>query len=102
MWMHLLLTEDLPSNLGSPWAAYGGVASCLGMALTAFLRGWVVTGRTLDEMRQRAERAEQESKQQAEFLRDSAMPVLTRTQDLLVKMIEERSWDERNRRNPPS
>lgn len=112
-YLYILAQADPTSG----WQAIqaGGTAGLilvLGYAVLAFVRGWVVAGRTherelaskdllITQKDARIQRLEDEAKEQALFFRDQAIPALTRTQDVMVKSLEERAWQERSRR-PPS
>lgn len=80
----------------------GGLIVALVYAVLAFIRGWVVPGRRHDEemAKKEAEVAakDKELRDAQTFVRDQLMPLLTRTQDVLTKTLEERAWEERTRR----
>ena len=79
-----------------------GLILALVYAVVAYTRGWVVPGRRYDAeiARRDADIAakDAELRQTRDFIRDQLVPLLTRTQDVLGKTLEERAWDDRARR----
>lgn len=76
------------------WLATASATTLLAVAVLAFMREWIVPG-------SRYRRVEQENDEIRTFMRDQAIPTLIRVQELLVKALEERAWDERLRRTRP-
>lgn len=84
------------------WFQAGGVVALLSLLVWALISGRLVSGSLhrsqIEERDRRISQLEAENRDQTIFLRDQAAPLLTRTQDVLVKILEERAWDERQRR----
>lgn len=82
----------------------GGLIVGLAWLVLAFVRGWIVSGAShraeVELLRTELDQSREETREQTLFLRDQASPLLARTQDVLVKVLEERAWDERARRTP--
>jgi hypothetical protein len=76
------------------WVQTGGIIGLLSFLVLAYTKEWIVPG-------SRYRRAEEEGNELRVFLRDQAMPTLIRVQDVIVKILEERAWDERAQRNRP-
>lgn len=79
-----------------------GLTLALLLGLYAFMTGKVVSGaahqREIDAKDREIAALRTEQTEARLFIRDSMMPVLTRTQDVLAKSLEERAWQERRSR----
>src|SRR4051812_9773498 len=80
------------------WGFTGGATTVLLAVVLGFLKGWIVPGWIHRQEVTKREALEVESQEQVLFFRDQVMPLLTRTQDVLSKTLEERAWDERAQR----
>jgi hypothetical protein len=90
------IADSTPPDPTSPlgWVQTGGIVGLLCFLVLAFVKEWIVPG-------SRVRRAEEEGNELRVFLRDQAMPTLIRVQDVIVKILEERAWDDRAQRNRP-
>lgn len=95
-------TDPLVPDSPLSWVQSLGVLGMALFAISAFIREWIVVGSThrreLAAKDARITALEAESKEQTLFIRDQMMPALTRTQDVVTKILEERAWDERAQR----
>lgn len=80
-------TPDTPIS----WITSGGMIGLLGFLVVAFLQEWIVPG-------SRYRKSEAELAELQRFLREEAVPLLARVQDVLVRHLEDRAWDERLQR----
>lgn len=100
----LLFAQTDPLVPDSPlsWVQSLGVLGFALFAITAFLREWVVPGpthrRELEARDARIAALEGENREMSLFMRDQMMPALTRTQDVVAKILEEQAWNERAQR----
>ncbi len=100
------LADTIPLDSTLPaWSQAVGVTVLLTLLVAGFIRGWLVSGPAhrseLAERDRRIETLEAENREQTIFLRDQMAPLLARSQDVLVKILEERAWDERQRHQSP-
>jgi hypothetical protein len=88
----IVAQENIPAP-DSPyaWITSGGVIGLLVFANLAWLREWIVPGSRCKEL-------QQELLDVQKFMQTEAIPLLSRVQEVLAKTLEERTWDERNRR----
>ena len=83
------------------WFQTGGAVGLLLFLVLGFIRGWVAPSWVTDEKDRRIQELEAEVAETRLFIRDQLMPLLTRTQDVLAKQLEEQAWTERRRRENP-
>lgn len=100
--MTFLLTDTFNPDNPIAWVQWGGVVGVLLLLVVGFLKGWIVSGRTYQAEVDRRTQVEADNQEQVIFFRDQVMPLLTRTQDVLTKTLEERAWDERLQKRRPS
>jgi hypothetical protein len=74
------------------WITSGGIVGLLAFMVVAFLREWIVPG---DRYRE----SQRELAEVQRFMRDEAIPLLSRVQEVLARTLEERAWDDRHRRD---
>jgi len=80
-------TPDSPIS----WITSGGVIGLLCFIVLMLSTDRWVTGRRYTEL-------QEELKEVQRFMRDEAIPLLSRVQDVLERTLEERAWTERRRR----
>ncbi len=108
MWLADSVGQGLDASLPAWFQATGVIAVLVALTI-GWLRGWLVPGssyrQALADKDSRiaaleAELQEQKeiSREQTLFLRDQVTPLLTRNTDVLAKVLEERRWNDRQRR----
>lgn len=79
------------------WFQAAGVVSILTLGLISFIRGWLVSGsfhrQQIEDLDKRIEMLERDLREQTQFMRDQAVPLLTRNVDVLAKVLEEQTYE---------
>lgn len=93
------LADSLTPDGWPQWVTSTGMVGLLTFGIAAFVRGWIVPSWVLKAKDEEIAAKDAELTEARLFIRDQMMPLLTRTQDVLAKTLEEQAWAERRRRN---